>query len=726
MTAHRYVPRDYMDEAIAAVLDDLLRVWSTLLVMATGTGKTWAFLQVARRLLGINPGQRVMVVAHRDELIFQPAHRWQQETGFLPAIEKGNLRAGCPVDLELFDASAPTDDRLVIASIQTLNSGKRCRRCTLDCGACNREGVLFNPCAACEGDGCDDCKGSGQTKTKCKECRGDGWVCVQEACDECFEHYVLRMMKFDPLEFDLIILDEAHHAPAGTYTRFIRYCRSRNPRIKLVGCTATPDRADEEALGQVFESVAYTYSLPDPITDGWLTPIEQQYIVVDGLNLANIPTVAGDLSRGGLEQEMLAEKVLHKVVTPLIEIACGLEPGTIDRLLASGTLHELESLITRREPTLIHAVDVAHAERMTEIINRYLPDAALCIIGTTPQERRRDGLKRFAEGKHQFLLSCGVFLEGTDLPNVGIIGMARPTKSRALYSQMLGRGLRPLSGLIDGIPTAEERRLAIAESGKPRCLVVDFVGNSGRHKLISSADILGDAYPDELVEGVIRKAAKDGVPVDMLRTLQDAREAEEKTRQDRNRKEAAARLEAEERARKEAAQRRAGIVAGATYTAEQINPFDVFNMAPSREPGYHKGRKATAGQKEVLRKGKIPFSEDVSFWEADRLVKEQLRRWKHHLCTFKQAKWLTERGYDPDTRFEKARTIMDAWSQNKWQRPDAAEFERQKLAEIGEAERNERLNEIGIELVRIRKTVPPGVYQKIVEAGKARRTELTP
>lgn len=190
--------------------------------------------------------------------------------------------------------------------------------------------------------------------------------------------------------------------------------------------------------------MAYEYSLPHPILDGWLTPIDQQYILVEDLNLANVRTTSGDLNSSDLEQEMLAEKVLHKVTTPLVEISCGLAMGAIDRLIREGRLDQLPSVCARHEPTLVHAVDVAHAGRMTEIINRYLPDSALCIVGTTPKNVRRDGLRRFAEGGYQFLLSCGVFLEGTDLPNVAIIGMARPTESRALYSQMLGRGLRPL------------------------------------------------------------------------------------------------------------------------------------------------------------------------------------------------------------------------------------------------------------------------------------------
>lgn len=663
----QYVPRDYSEAAIEAVFDEFQRgIRSTLLVMATGVGKTEIYLQIAERFLREFPDLRCMATAHREELINQPARRWRRNREEWPAIEMGDLRVGQDNE-DLFD-SAPVNDRVVIASIPTLNSGKRCRNCTADCQPCNSTGKVLVDCG-CEGGICEDCRGSGKRKVRCKECKGDGWICIVDDCSICFEHFTRRMQKFDPTQFGLIIIDEAHHAIADTYTRLIRYFRSKNPNCKIVGPTATPDRADEEALGQVFESVAYEYNLPQPIYDGWLTPIEQQFIIIEDLNLANVRTTAGDLSSGDLEREMLAEKVLHKVTTPLVEIACGLEMGTIDWLIKENRLHDLTSMCSKQEPTLVHCVDVAHAERTTEIINRYVPDSACCIVGTTPKNLRRDWLKRFEEGQFQFLLSCGVFLEGTDLPNVSIVGMARPTKSRALYSQMIGRGLRPISGLVDGVPTAEERCRLIAESKKPACVVVDFVGNSGRHKLISSADILGDELPDELVEGVIRKAAKSGQPVDILRALAEAKlEAEEEARK-KARQDASSREAAQLAAKQRAAERRQGIVAGASYSSQKVNPFDVMDLSAKREPGWHKGRMPTDGMKEFLRKSNVPFTEETSFWEAHLLIEEIINRRKQGLCTYKQAAWLKRNGYDPKLGFDECREIMNRWAQNGWRRP---------------------------------------------------------
>ena len=100
------------------------------------------------------------------------------------------------------------------------------------------------------------------------------------------------MSKFDPQRFGVLIIDEAHHATSPSYRRVIDYYRT-NPALKVLGVTATPDRADEEALGQVFQSVAFDYEVLDAIHDGWLVPIEQQMVHVEGLDYSSIRTTAG-------------------------------------------------------------------------------------------------------------------------------------------------------------------------------------------------------------------------------------------------------------------------------------------------------------------------------------------------------------------------------------------------------------------------------------------------
>ena len=170
----------------------------------------------------------------------------------------------------------------------------------------------------------------------------------------------------------------------------------------------------------------------------------------------------------------------------------------------------------------------------------------------TPKDERRQILEDFKAGRIQYLVNVGVLTEGYDDAGVEVVVMARPTKSRALYAQMAGRATRPaaeiaakLGQINDEVvvgsrsrtadvknstvglgPTtttddaASKRRALIAASSKPECTILDFVGNSGRHKLVSSVDILGGKDIDEDEEEARRRAKKrcdeSGEAVDMI------------------------------------------------------------------------------------------------------------------------------------------------------------------------------------------------------------------
>src|SRR5262249_37454191 len=144
-------------------------------------------------------------------------------------------------------------------------------------------------------------------------------------------------------------------------------------------------------------------------------------------------------------------------------------------------------------PTLVFCASVGHARLMAEVLCRYRRGSARALDGTSHPEERRAVVGDFRAGRLQYLCNCGLFLEGFDAPAVAVVVMARPTKSLALYTQILGRGTRPLPGVVDplALAPAAERRAAIAASAKPRMLVLDFVGNSGRHRIITAADLLG-------------------------------------------------------------------------------------------------------------------------------------------------------------------------------------------------------------------------------------------
>ena len=350
---------------------------------------------------GLKPG-RCLILAHRQELIWQAADKVEAVTGKYPEIEMGEFTAARHGQM--------ADSHVVISSIQTQTSGKKCE-------VCNGTGIdTFND-------------------RECIDCFGFGAV--------------LRMLRFDPMEFSLIVIDEAHRSTADSYRRILKWY-GRNPDLKVLGVTATPDRQDETALGAVFDSVAYSYDLPTAINDGWLVPIHQEWITVQGLDFSQCRTTAGDLNNGDIETILMHEEMLHGIVNPTIELAG-------DR------------------QTLIFAASVAHSEKIAEIINRHKTNAAVCIHGKTNKQVRRDLLKAYSKREFQFLVNCAVFTEGFDEPSVSVVAIARPTKSRALYSQMVGRGTRPLYPPMQG--TAEERKEAIRLSPKSCCTVLDFVGN---------------------------------------------------------------------------------------------------------------------------------------------------------------------------------------------------------------------------------------------------------
>jgi superfamily II DNA or RNA helicase len=538
--------RPYQSAAVAAIEEAWKSTAATLMVLPTGTGKTVAFAHILDRM----PRGRAMVVAHREELIWQASDKIHAVTGEKPDVEMADLRASTT----LYGKA-----RFVVSSVQTQCAGR------------------------------------------------DGG----------------RMGRFHPEEFAVLVVDEAHHATSPTYRRVIDHYR-QNPALKVLGCTATPDRHDEQALGQIFESVAYDYEILDAINDGWLVPIRQRAVVVKDLDLSSVRTTAGDLNGADLARIMEYEEVLHGIATPTIDLAAG-------------------------RKTLVFAASVAHADRLCEIFNRHLPDSARFVCGTTPKEERRSMLKDYAAGRFQILTNVGVATEGFDDPGIQVIVMARPTKSRALYAQMAGRGTRPLPGLVDRYDAPENRTAAIASSAKPACEVIDFVGNSGRHKLISTADILGGTYADDVVaraREIVEKAA--GAAVDMGETLLDAQ-----------------RELAEERER----ERRRKLRVAARWVARDVDPFDILGIEPVRERGWDKGRVLSPKMAALLEKQGVS-THGLTFAEGRRLCAEICKRFDEKKCSFKQARLLARHGYDPGVSFVEARRLIDGLAANGWRRPD--------------------------------------------------------
>ena len=447
-----------------------------------------------------------------------------------------------------------------------------------------------------------------------------------------------RMKRFAS-GFDLLVIDEAHHAPAESYRRIIQHFRAINPEMRVLGVTATPDRADELALGSVFETVAHSYDIADAVTDGWLTPIRQTSVNVAGLDYSSVRTTAGDLNGADLSKILNEEKTLHQIAHPTIEVARG-----------------------RR--AIVFCASVEQATRIGEIINRWKGGSAAMVSGETPKLERQAILSRFARGQTQFLCNCGVLTEGFDDPGVEVVVLARPTKSRALFAQMVGRGTRPLPGIVDGPETAAARVAAIAASAKPCCEVVDFVGNTGRHRLISVADILGGNDPEPVRDLAAEIARQNGRGADVESALAEARarieEERRRAEEEAERRAEAKRLRDEQIAREAA--RRANLRARADYRTSTVDPFEVLGVR--RDPAAlakwaGSGRPISDKQAQMLaRSGIDPRS--LNGDDARRLCQEIIARFKSGKCTFKQAAILRKHGLDPNMSKADATKALDA------------------------------------------------------------------
>lgn len=395
--------RDYQVNAKLAVFDSLARHKSTLVEMATGLGKTVLFAHIADEWPG-----RVLVIAHRDELIRQAAEKVYQITNRVVAVEMGRERA----EDSLYGA------KVTVGSIQTLSRSKRRHR-------------------------------------------------------------------FHPDHFSLVIVDEGHHAAAVTYQEVLEYFGS----AKRLFVTATPKRADEVALEEICESVAYQYGIEPAIDDGWLVPVRQTVVKVEGLDFSRARTVAQDFNQGDLEKILTEEESLHSMCASAYE------------------------LIGDKQ-ALWFCASVAHARATAAVLERYSPDNVEFLSGDTPTDERREKVDAYKAGRIQHLVNCALFLEGFDAPGTAAIVMGRPTKSLSLYMQVLGRGTRPLPGVVDGQEGAQARREAIAMSGKPYMMVIDFAGNAGKHKIVQATDVLGGKHPLP-----VREYAKETLETESARAV---------------------------------------------------------------------------------------------------------------------------------------------------------------------------------------------------------------
>lgn len=302
-----------------------------------------------------------------------------------------------------------------------------------------------------------------------------------------------RLKRFPRDAFSVVQVDECHRAYSVGFLRTLAHFGFSVPAVdengniceeektervgdaRLLGYTATPDRGDKRDIMRIFDELAFEYGIQPAIDDGWLVPIRQELCTLDGLDLSAVRRTAGDLNAADLA----------KVLEPL------LEPMAEEIVKVAGC-----------RPTLIYSPLVTLAEQMTDVLRRLDPDPRVeTITGETPPETRKDWFDAFQRGFIARFSSVGTLTEGVDLPAASVLAVCRLTTVRALYAQIVGRGLRLPPGVND-LPTAAARKAAIAASSKPYATVLDFAGNSGKHKLCRVIDLFDEDLPDGIRAGI--------------------------------------------------------------------------------------------------------------------------------------------------------------------------------------------------------------------------------
>jgi superfamily II DNA or RNA helicase len=430
-----------------------------------------------------------------------------------------------------------------------------------------------------------------------------------------------RLDRFGRGHFGLIIADEAQHFVGNTYVKPLDYFQD----AKVLGLTATPDRADEKALGQVFDSVGYVRDILAGIEDGYLVPLSGRQVQLGEIQLDGLGKVAGDLAKGQLDEVMVraVEGVVHKTLE--------LEPH-------------------RR--AIAFWPGIKSAEYAMERFNALEPGSTCFIHGGTEEGERKRLVAAFRSGAIKRLMNVGIAIEGFDAPATSLIIQARPTLSRMFYAQSCGRGTRVLPGTVEHIPGAEgaaARRAAVAASEKPTCVVLDFVGNATKHALIGPEDLLGGDYEPAEIE-LAKKKAKGDQGGDVKKRLEEAR--------------------------RELAAVAAAVRSKVQAHVSSFNPFAILEMdltSTTREDLRWGRQPPSEAQLAALERMKVPKAalKTMSQREASKLLKERNRRHDAGLATFAQLHHLRAFGIDnPNVTFRDAGAALTyVATNNAWKAP---------------------------------------------------------
>lgn len=513
--------RPYQEEARAKVQQE----WKegrkrTLLVLPTGCGKTIVFSKIIEDR--VKMGERVLVLAHRSELLEQASDKLMTATGLGTALEKAE------------NTSIGSWFRVVVGSVQTMQREK-------------------------------------------------------------------RLSQFPPDHFDTIVIDEAHHAISDGYQRVLEHFGEAN----VLGVTATPDRGDMRNLGSYFDSLAYEYPLVDAIKSGYLSKITAITIPLE-LDLSAVSQQAGDFKAS--------------------EIGTALDPY-LDQIA-----DEMVKQCKDRK-TVVFLPLVKTSQKFRDILNAKGFKAAE-VNGESKD--RAEVLDDFDKDKYNVLCNSMLLTEGWDCPTVDCVVVLRPTKVRALYSQMVGRGTR-------------------LAPGKENLLLLDFLWHTERHELCRPAHLI--ASSPEVAKKMTENMAEDTeVEFGLL-------EAEEQASKDvvAEREEALAKQLAEQRRKKrklvDPLQFEMSIQA--EDLADYVPSFG-WEMAPPSEK-----------QLKALEKFGIYTEEIGNAGKAGKLLDRLNKRKDSGLTTPKQIRLLEGRGFRNVGmwKFEDASNLINRIAASGWRVP---------------------------------------------------------
>ncbi|KAL7270363.1 putative ATP-dependent helicase IRC3 [Rhizina undulata] len=269
-----------------------------------------------------------------------------------------------------------------------------------------------------------------------------------------------RIAKFDPKRFKLILIDEAHHAVASTYMQVLDHFGVLDPiegvtdTPIVVGVSATLSRFDGMKLGRVMDRIVYHRDYVDMINDKWLSPVK-------------FTTVKTNVDLSGVSSNAMGDFNTK-------ELSLAVNTDEANGVTVQSWLEKAE----KRKSTIVFCVDIQHVNDMVAKFRLYGIDARP-VSSKTPAKERQQRLQEFKNGQFQVLVNCGIFTEGTDIPNVDCVLLARPTRSKNLLIQMIGRGMRQYPGKDD-------------------CHVLDMVGNVERG--IVTVPTLFGLDPSEVVD----------------------------------------------------------------------------------------------------------------------------------------------------------------------------------------------------------------------------------